>query len=392
MDLVTFHRLLEPSGEKLLALTTELLANAGPDATLAIGQRLRKDYDATLVAAAMTQVTLRRKARDKFGDDATRLYLTSDALEQATRSSVATYRADRAARTGVRSVVDLGCGVGADLIAFARAGCEVRGVERDPVRAAIAQANLTALRLPGSVTTGDAERAPLLPGEYAFCDPARRTGRGRTFDVADFEPSWEFVTERLRHGAIVKTMPGLDHALIAPSVEGEWISDRGRLVEACLWGPGLARVDRRATLLPGGHQLTDRDRPEETPLGPVGSHLYEPDDAVIRAGLVTAVANQVDGRLVDPKIAYVTADRRTPTPFARAFRILDEVPFHQRGLKAALKARGIGTLTVKKRGVDVVPEQLIAGLKLKGSETATIIMTRVADRGRAFLVEPLPHP
>lgn len=390
MDLVTFHRLLEPSGEKLLALATELLANAGPDATLAIAERLRKDYDATLVAAAMTQIKLRAKARAKFGDEAARLYFTSEALEQATRRSVATYRAERATGTGVRSVVDLGCGIGADLIAFARAGCEARGVERDPVRAAIAQANLSALRLPVTVVTGDAERIPILPGEYTFVDPARRTGRGRTFRLRDFEPSWEFVQTRLRHGAIVKTMPGIDHALLDASVEAEWISDGGQLVEACLWGPGLARVRRQATVLPGRHRLTDRDLPDETPLGDIGTHLYEPDDAVIRAGLVAAVAARTDGRLIDSKIAYVTADAHTPTPFAHAFRIIDEVPFHQRGLKAALKERKIGTLTVKKRGVDIVPEKLIAALKLKGPEAGTIIMTRVADKGRAFLVEPIP--
>jgi len=51
--------------------------------------------------------------------------------------------------------------------------------------------------------------------------------------------------------------------------------------------------------------------------------------------------------------------------------------------------RRIGTLTVKKRGVDIVPEELIRRLKLKGPNTATIIMTRVLGDGRAYLVERL---
>lgn len=389
MDLVTFHRLREPNGESLLALAGELSANAGPDATLAIAERLRRDYEADLVAAAMTQIQLRAKARSKFGEDAARMFFLSDALEQATRARVADYRAERAVKTGVRAIVDLGCGLGSDLIAFSRAGCDARGVERDPVRAAIAQANLTSLRLRGTVSTGAAERTPILPGEYTFCDPARRGDRGRTFRVEDFEPSWDFVTERLRLGSIVKTMPGIDHALLTPSIEGEWISDAGQLVEACLWGPGLARVRRQATLLPGPHHLSDRDLPDETPLGDVGDYLYEPDDAVIRAGLVAAAAAQVDGRLLDPKIAYFTTDAHSPTPFARAFRVIEEVPFQRKPLRAELKRRGIGTLTVKKRGVDLVPERLIAELKLRGDDSATLIMTRVAHRGRAFLVEPL---
>ena len=52
---------------------------------------------------------------------------------------------------------------------------------------------------------------------------------------------------------------------------------------------------------------------------PVGRYLYEPDGAVIRAGLVTAVAAGVDGGLVDEHIAYVTADEAFRTPFARGY-------------------------------------------------------------------------
>ncbi|MGZ5369427.1 MAG: THUMP-like domain-containing protein [Aeromicrobium sp.] len=77
------------------------------------------------------------------------------------------------------------------------------------------------------------------------------------------------------------------------------------------------------------------------------------------------------------------------TPYARAFRVIDELPFRQKPLKAALVALDIGTLTIKKRGVDVVPDVLIKRLKLKGSVTGTIVMTRVRNEGRAFLVEPL---
>ena len=56
-------------------------------------------------------------------------------------------------------------------------------------------------------------------------------------------------------------------------------------------------------------------------------------------------------------------------------------------MRAALVAHDIGTLTIKKRGVDVVPEQLVKRLKLKGSQTATVILARIDDGARAFLVE-----
>jgi hypothetical protein len=93
--------------------------------------------------------------------------------------------------------------------------------------------------------------------------------------------------------------------------------------------------------------------------------------------------------LLDAKIAYVTSDAAFLTPFARAYEVLEELPFREKHLKAALRARGIGILTIKKRGVDVVPEQLRKRLALSGDQEATLVLTRIAATGAALLVRPL---
>jgi len=121
--------------------------------------------------------------------------------------------------------------------------------------------------------------------------------------------------------------------------------------------------------------------------GAVGGWLHEPDDAVIRAGLVGELATRMDGRLVDAHLAYVTTDEERTDPLARSFRVIEELPYREKPMRAALVARDVGTLTVKKRGVDVVPEQLVKRLKLKGAQSATVILARIDDGARAFLVE-----
>ena len=385
MDLDTFERLLSPAGQSLLA---EVASRAGIESDLALGTRLRTAHDAELVAAAVTQNHLRGKARSKFGDSAPRMYFTPDALEQSTRAVVSEHRTSRLSSSGVRAVVDLGCGIGGDLIAFARQGMRVRGIEFDPVRAAIARANLAALGFSGTVSCEDATEVVLATDEAAFVDPARRDGKGRIFNPTNCLPPWDFVTTLLNGRSVAKTMPGIAHTLIPTGVEAEWISVDGNLVEACLWGVAFASVRRRATMLPIDATLTS-DEDESSLVESPGAYLYEPDDAVIRAGLVTAVTAQVGGWLIDPKIAWVSSDAHVSTPFARAFRIVEELPFREKPLKAALVARGIGTLTIKKRGVDVIPEVLIKKLKLKGTVTATVVMTRVSDEGKAYLVEPI---
>ena len=407
VDVDTLAWLRSEDGVRALAATRTALA-AGED-DLAVGSRLRRSLLPERAAAVVSQVRLRQRAAAKFGGLAASMWFLPDALEQATRLPVAEHRAARlsaaagAAGTadGSRpgwSVVDLGCGIGGDLIAMARAGLVVAGVERDPVRAAIAAANLADLGLGGAVTVAEATAVDVRPFDAALCDPARRDGSGRTWDPEVWSPPWSFVSSLLRGSAVVKTAPGIAHEAVPAGVEAEFVSDHGDLKEAALWGGALATCERRATVLRSGHApatLTDADDPGPDAVGlrPVEDYLLEPDDAVVRAGLVTAVAAAAGGGLVDPHLAYVSAPRPLATPLARSYRVVEEVPYREKALRAALQARGIGSLTIKKRGVRISPEQLRVRLSLRGDASATLLLTRTPGGARAFLVEladPMP--
>ncbi len=387
MDLDAFRWLLTESGQLLLTEAEALVAEG--TSALRVGEQLRRAYDAERVAVALTTLDLRVRAVSKFGDLAARMYFTPDGLEQATRLAVANHRAGRMAAVGPASLVDLGCGIGGDLIAFSRAGITSAGIDLDPVRVAVAQANLDALGLAGAARQGDATTLDTGMFDVAFADPARRTGSGRSFDVDAWLPPWSFVERLLRGLACVKVAPGIPHSLVPEGVEAEWVSDHGEVKEAALWSGVLASTRRRATVIGDGGlaTLTEDDDPGADPRA-VGEFLYEPDGAVIRAGLVTAVAAGVDGGLLDQKIAYVTSDESFRTPFARGYRVLEELPYREKQLKAALRERGIGSLTIKKRGVDVVPDQLRKRLALTGDRESTLVLTRQQDKGIALLVEP----
>ncbi|MDN4173747.1 class I SAM-dependent methyltransferase [Nocardioides sp. SOB77] len=391
MDLDAFRWLLTEPGQALLARAAGL---TGSD-PLAAQTTLRREATADHAAAALTQARLRVRAEAKFGELAARMYFTAEGLEQATRLPVATHRAARLQAYAARTLVDLGCGIGGDLVAAARAGLTCAGVDLDPVRVAVAEANLAALDLPGAVVVADATTVDPSPFDVAFADPARRSARGRTFDVDDWTPPWPFVEGLLRRDSCVKVAPGIPHDLVPDGVEAEWVSDHGEVKEAALWSGGLATTARRATVIGDGGlaTVTDEDAPALGEGGvavrPVGRYLYEPDGAVVRAGLVTAVAAGVQGGLVDEHIAYVTGDAAYRSPFARGYEVLEELPYREKALRAALRERGIGTLAIKKRGVEVVPEQLRKRLALTGDEEGTLVLTRVAGAGTALLVRPL---
>jgi len=387
MELDAFAWLLTDDGQRLLARATELRGLGPLKAQTTLRKEVPGETAASYVAVAMSQAELRAKAAEKFGALAERMYFTPDGLEQATRLPVAEHRAARLAAYGARTLIDLGCGVGGDLIAASRAGLIVAGIDLDPERVAVAQANLAALGLAGAVQVADATDVDHTTFEVAFADPARRGARGRVFDAEGWTPPWSFVETLLARDACVKVAPGIPHGMIPAGVEAEWVSDHGDVKEAALWAGGLATVRRRATVIGNGGLATLTDE-EDAPAGvrSVGAFLYEPDGAVIRAGLVTAVAAGVNGGLVDEHIAYVTSDDAFHTPFATGYQVLEELPYRERALRAALRERGIGRLTIKKRGVSVVPEHLRRALSLQGPNEATIVLTRVDGEGTCLLV------
>ena len=389
MDLDAFRWLLTPDGQALLRRAAEVYDGQAGD-PMKVLDVLRRDASPEHAAAAVTQVELRRRAHAKLGDLAASMYFTPDGLEQSTRLRVAEHRAARVAAAAPSSVLDLGCGIGGDLVAFARAGLTAAGVDRDPLRVAAAAANLDALGLGGAVQVAEATELDLSGFGLVFADPARRTDRGRVFDVDAYSPPWSFVEQVLARPSCVKVAPGIPHDLVPEGVEAEWVSDEGDVKEAALWSAHLATARRRATVIrPAGlASLTDEDDPGDRSVRPVGRCLYEPDGAVVRAGLVTAVAAGVEGGLVDEHIAYVTSDQAYSTPFARSFEVLETLPYKEKPLRAALRERGIGRLTIKKRGVDVVPEELRKRLALRGEQEATLVLTRVAGKGTALLVRP----
>jgi SAM-dependent methyltransferase len=387
VDLDAFRWLLTPAGQRLLERATD-----APTDLLAASSQLRREAAAEHVAAALTQAELRRRAEPKFGADAAQMYFTPDGLEQATRAPVARHRAARLMAAQTTTAIDLGCGIGGDLIAIAAAGITVAGIDLDPLRVEVARANLEALGLGGAVSVADATAIDHSGFEVAFADPARRSARGRTFAVDDWTPPWPFVEKLFARTACVKVAPGIPHDLVPADVEAEWVSNNGEVKEAALWSGALATTRRRATVISGGGLATltedDDNSDEARAVRPVGAYLYEPDGAVIRAGLVTAVSAGVGGGLIDEHIAYVTGDSSFRTPFARSYRVLEELPFKEKQLRAALRERGIGRLTIKKRAVAIVPEELRKRLALTGDSEATIVLTRVAGKGVCLLVEP----
>jgi SAM-dependent methyltransferase len=381
-------------------------------ASLELLTRLRRRWQPDQAAALLDQARLRRKADDKFPHPA-RLLFTDDAVQQASSRAVATYRAGQFAAALNRLpltvhrplIADLGCGLGADSIALAEAGLPVLAVERDPVRARMAAANLAARGLAELVQVVCADwltlppRSGVVPGDdqagwgadeitAAFVDPSRRAGEQRIFRLDAMEPPLSAVLALLGRvpALAIKTLPGIADEDIPPAAEVEFISERGQMKEALLrFGELRTGAARRATLLPGPYHLDSNAALHPIPISPPLAWLYEPDAAVIRATLVQHLATQLGAAQLDPTIAYLTSQQPAETPFARGWAVLRHGPFHLKTLNRWLREMGAGAAVVKKRGSAVDPDAFRRRLKsTPGGPTVTLFLTRV--QGRPWMV------
>ncbi len=358
-------------------------------------------HDPALVAAVLSQAKLRRRAASKFGEFAESMLFTEAGLEQATRLNVAAQHAERFRAAGITQVADLGCGIGTESMALASLGLTVTAFEIDEVTAAVASYNLAPFDS-AEVNQADVTTLDTDAFEALMFDPARRELGGpareravRKFNPGDYSPNFDWVLEQARKRPTgIKLGPGHPHEGIPADAEAQWVSVDGDLVECTLWFGSVARegVARSALLLgkSGTHELTSGTHVRtDAPLGERGEYVHEPDAAIIRSHLVGELAEQLGANLFAPEIAYLSTNIQVSSPWMRSYRVLDELAFDRKRLKAYLRERNIGVLEIKKRGSDVSPEALRKEMALKGENAATLIVTRVGDAHRVLVVEPI---
>lgn len=401
----TARFLVSEIGRELLAETASQISDP-THLTL----RLRKQGHAPeRIIGIVTVAQARQRARKRF-PDADHLFFTEDALAQATSPVIAAYHAKYLATFG--TVADLGCGIGMDAIALAKAGANVLAIERDPARLIFAQVNAELCGVADRITfqLGDVTTLD-WKADAAYWDPSRRDDTTRFSTHADrYEPPLSFletIRTRVRGGA-VKLSPALPDEVLLPSPrnrgEGgmllkeqkaggtyiEFLSENRECKEACLWF-GEARgaagdLPSSAVLLPEETVLVAESEP--APLHPLGAFVFDPDPALIRAHALGTLAETYGIGLISPDDTYLTGDTPLPARLASAYRIQEALTYRPRDLSPLLRDRGIGRLVTKKRHFprepDAVHREL--GLKGKGAE-ATLILVREGPRFLALLCD-----
>jgi len=365
--------------------------------------RLRKALTSARCHLVLEQIALRRRAKQKFSA-AERMFFTPTGLEQATDEWVAAYKASRFPADV--ELADLCCGIGGDLLALAGRGSAL-GVDRDPVVALLAEANLRELQAqreahePSRLFACDIAEAPLERCAAWHIDPDRRPQGRRTTRVELHEPGVPAIERLLavNSSAAIKLAPAAElPASWSNAAELEWISRGGQCRQLTAWFGDLASASSmsRATILKqqpsGGRQpsfdlrtLVGRPSREIPVATRLGRYLAEPDAAVLAADLTGVLAEERELGAIAPVSVYLTGDRLAPDPALAWFEITELLPFDIKRLKSLVRERRIGRLEIKKRGVPHDPEAVRRQLRVPGDNAATLFITRLGDAVVAIL-------
>ena len=312
--------------------------------------------------------------------------------EQCSSEITARYKASLLPTTPF-TLIDLTGGYGVDTFFMSERATQAHYVERNEELCRIASHNFGLTRPQLQIHHADAicflEQMPSC--DVIYLDPARRDQNGgKVFRLEDCEPNVVELLPTLTAKSkqlMVKLSPMLDitQALrsLPMSFDVHIVAVKNEVKEVLLVQTTLEPTIHAVNLSPTTQQTFSFTQEEEkqTPLISYSSlttppYLYEPNAAIIKAGAFKLVAQRYGLYKMAPNTHLYLSDQLIEDFPGRVWQILEINP------KDMKQIPGANILT---RNYPLTPEQLRKKLKIKDSDTHTIIGARLGDKPTLFL-------
>ncbi|MBI4451653.1 methyltransferase domain-containing protein [Candidatus Woesearchaeota archaeon] len=345
--------------EALVAKMARLLSQALSAQTV-----LQKCADAGFSGADLDEALSIATARHRTAKIPFPIYMTVEDERFATNWHVAQYRASRLA---CDSLLEIGCGIGIQTLAFARTCKRVIAVDIDARKVQYARMNaglLGANNVEFHVADGGSFKPAVKP-DFVFCDPARPPEEElRT--TASLSPRPETLLQ-LYPDAAIELPPRIQS--VPFDAELEWSSVNHILNRLTAYCGKLKKCERSAVSLPDRSRLENISASTKLPVCDSSlNYLAEPDEAVVAAGLLDKAG--FEGCMFD---SFITSNNTQSNPFIKAsFRVIYDGSDDVAALRDVLRKAGVGEVVV--RSADAIERQRVLEYGLEGEATAHVII------------------
>lgn len=360
------------------------------------------------------QLAFRERSTKRFPNPENWLW-TQRSFSQASDWWSASFKANLFPRNAV--VLDGCCGAGVDTVALATRG-PVTGIDQDADLVALANSNLRAhqtqllepLRTQAQLGTLPVDMA----GHYDWLhlDPDRREActERRLSRTIEFSPTWAQAIGMIAstQGAVLKLAPSTaidiqDENKLQTELRCRrvWLGNvgesrqqlmlTGELCNAPLLKTicgGTLEADWRVAVLcePNSQPIAisgTKDLPVETTLQSQ-RYIFDCQSVLHTADLQTTWAKSTGARALGNKQNYFTSELPVRSPWCQCFQVEEVLPWDMRRVKRWLRARKIGSVEVKKRGLRMDANQAQRELTGLGENRITLLVTPIGPKVRAI--------
>jgi len=350
---------------------------------LKLSEKLSKKFNAQERHALLHYLEILPKIREKFCLQKIDLLCDRLAYEQATAKDISEYKA-KFWQSGAK-IMDLCCGMGGDSFWLPN-GIVANGVDIAPERVLMFNENMERLGVPHKAILQNA--LDVAGGDFFCIDPARRGG---------LNPAFESVLKLSKKfcGGMVKLPPAYDENELPEESDVFYLGNatdcRECLMLSGIFGKGMVRAtaiykDRTFEWQCEKRELRNTNLDVKKP----GNFILEPNPVLVRSHLFLSEAKKHGFWQIDSTLAYLSCEDLPPEHKGfTAYKVIEQSSLSTNNVKAMLRKRGAGKITLKKRGVEVVPETEIRRLAPKGEKEYILFYTRILGEKRAILAEAL---
>ncbi len=360
------------------------------------------------MAMALQQIAGRQKAKEKLPEWYAKeglLYPKKVSMEQCSSSQTAEYKASMVEGD---SFADFSGGFGVDTIALARKFDKGWYVEPQEELCELFQHNCKVLDINNvNIVNGTMEEnlAAIGPVDTIYLDPSRRDTHGRrVISLADCTPNlpeWKSALLERCNTLMVKLSPMIDifqtlrdlpetYAVHVVAVEGECkevvflLTRRDAPWHVSTTDPTIVAVDINKNKAFRVETTLDTERTTPPCIATeLGAFLYEPNAAVMKAGIFNALSQQFQIAKLAKNTNLFTADELHEDFPGRVFRIEAVHEFHPR--KTAKELSHLANASIAVRNFPLSAEELRKTLKIKNGNACYLFGCTLWDGKKIIL-------